>query len=115
VRSAGVQEGEKARAIDVDVELHRLPRSLSNAGECVDGDGWIGGVDRRHLVVVLIQDLDAKYLLLDLLMPVSEEFIKMEALTVLPALRDLNRHKALDGAHRFCLRGTCWRLGQCRR
>jgi hypothetical protein len=34
-------------------------------------------------------------------MPVSEEFIKMEALTVLPALRDLNRHKALDGAHRF--------------
>jgi hypothetical protein len=99
------------RAIDVDVELHHLPRSWPYADQCVDGDCWIGGVDRQRLVVIFLQNLDAEYLLADLLMPVGEKLITMEALAVLPALRDLHRCQALDGSCRFGRRGSCSCLG----
>jgi hypothetical protein len=62
----------------------------------MDGDGWIGGVSRQRLVLILLQHLDVEYLLADLLVLVSEKFIIVETLAVLLVLCDLNWFEELD-------------------
>jgi hypothetical protein len=65
----------------------------------MDGDGRIGGVSWQRLVLVLLQHLDAEYLLADLLVLVSEKFIIVETLAVLLVLCDLNWFEELDRRH----------------
>jgi hypothetical protein len=63
VGGAGIQEGDELGVVDVDHERHSAIDAQLDAGECVQGDGWLVGCWREAVDVVLIHDLNDEQLL----------------------------------------------------
>jgi hypothetical protein len=75
--------------------LHRAVHAWLDVGERDDGDGGLGaGKPLVRSVILLLVHFNDEELFALLLVPVSEEFITMEAHVILTPLSDLSRREA---------------------